>query len=83
MNASRSIPDGAQARAPGCRPGFVWRDARDGDGVCVSPADRDEAKRQNANAANNRQSGGGAYGRTRAGRGLTCGARHFLGTSSA
>jgi hypothetical protein len=34
--------------APGCLPGYVWRDARDGDGVCVTPADRDVAHNQNA-----------------------------------
>jgi len=45
-----------------CKTGYVWRDAKDGDGVCVTPEERDEAKKQNANAANNRQVGGGAYG---------------------
>ena len=46
--------------AADCKPGFVWRDAADGDAVCVTPEER--AKKQNANAANNRQPGGGAYG---------------------
>jgi hypothetical protein len=46
----------------GCKSGYVWRDARDGDGVCVTPAERAEAKAQNANAANNRRPGGGPYG---------------------
>ena len=46
----------------GCKPGYVWRDAKDGDGVCVTPAERAEAKAQNANAANNRKPGGGPYG---------------------
>ena len=50
-----------QAEA-GCKPGYVWRDAQDGDGACVTPAERAEAKAQNANAANNRKIGGGAYG---------------------
>ncbi len=50
------------AAAAGCKSGYVWRDAKDGDGVCVTPADRTEAKKQNANAANNRQVGGGPYG---------------------
>lgn len=50
------------AAAGECKPGYVWRDAQDGDGVCVTPADRAEAKQQNANAANNRAAGGGAYG---------------------
>jgi len=43
----------------GCRSGFVWRDARDGDGVCVTPDERDIAKRQNANGPNNRTTAGG------------------------
>lgn len=46
----------------GCKPGYVWRDAQDGDGACVTPAERAEAKAQNANTANNRVIGGGAYG---------------------
>lgn len=44
--------------APGCVPGYVWRDARDGDGVCVTPAERDRVHAQNANAANNHVPGG-------------------------
>lgn len=42
-----------------CRSGFVWRDARDGDGICVTPDERDTAKKQNANGPNNRTSAGG------------------------
>src|SRR5258708_3499321 len=45
-----------------CKSGYVWRDAKDGDGVCVTPAERAEAKAQNANAENNRKVGGGPYG---------------------
>jgi hypothetical protein len=48
--------------AADCKSGYVYRDAKDGDGVCVTPSDRAEAKAQNANAANNRQPGGGASG---------------------
>jgi hypothetical protein len=48
--------------AANCKPGYVWRDAQDGDGVCVTPAERAEAKAQNGNAANNRRPGGGPYG---------------------
>jgi hypothetical protein len=51
-----------EAAAAECKSGYVWRDAQDGDGVCVTPDDRTEAKAQNANAANNRKTGGGAYG---------------------
>lgn len=42
----------------GCKPGFVWRDARDGDGVCVTPAERDQVHIQNANAATTHLPGG-------------------------
>jgi hypothetical protein len=52
----------AQVAAAGCKSGYVWRDAKDGDGVCVTPEERAEAKQQNGNARNNRQAGGGAYG---------------------
>ena len=45
-----------------CKSGYVWRDAKDGDGVCVTPQDRAEAKAQNANTENNRRVGGGSYG---------------------
>jgi hypothetical protein len=48
--------------AAGCKPGYVWRDAKNGDGVCVTPEERAEAKAQNANAANNRRVGGGPSG---------------------
>jgi hypothetical protein len=52
----------ADVAVAGCKSGFVWRDAKDGDGVCVTPEERAEAKAQNANAANNIKPGGGAYG---------------------
>lgn len=52
----------ATAFAAGCKPGYVWRDAKDGDGACVTPAERSEAKLQNANGPNNVVVGGGAYG---------------------
>jgi hypothetical protein len=50
------------AAMAGCQSGYVWRDAKDGDGACVTPAERAEAKAQNANAENNRRVGGGPYG---------------------
>jgi hypothetical protein len=53
--------DAARAQAR-CKSGYVWREAFSGDYVCVPPEDRDEARAQNANADNNRQPGGGAYG---------------------
>ena len=52
----------AETAAAECKPGYVWRDAQDGDGVCVTPGERAEAKAQNANSANNRRVGGGDYG---------------------
>jgi hypothetical protein len=48
--------------AANCVSGYVWRDAKDGDGVCVTPAERAEAKAQNANGPNNVKPGGGPYG---------------------
>lgn len=42
-----------------CKNGFVWRDARNGDGICVTPDERDTAKKQNANGPNNRTAAGG------------------------
>lgn len=45
-----------------CVPGQVWRDAFDGDGICVPPQRRDEVHRENALAARRVQAGGGAYG---------------------
>ena len=33
-----------------CKSGYVYRDAQDGDGVCVTPDERAEAKAQNAEA---------------------------------
>jgi hypothetical protein len=34
--------------AVSCKPGFVWREAKSGDTVCVPPAARDKAKQENA-----------------------------------
>ncbi|MGH6836584.1 MAG: hypothetical protein ACREC9_13845 [Methylocella sp.] len=45
----------------GCKSGYVWREAQFGDGVCVTPEDRAEARAQNTNAPNNRVVGGGNY----------------------
>lgn len=41
------------ASAKNCVNGYVWRDAINGDAACVTPQERSDAKRQNANAANN------------------------------
>jgi hypothetical protein len=45
-----------------CLQGFVWREARSGDTVCVTPDVRSATASQNANAAQNREPNGGAYG---------------------
>ncbi len=37
-----------------CLQGFVWRNARSGDTVCVTPATRDQVAAQNANAGANK-----------------------------
>lgn len=51
-----------QHRDGNCVQGFVWRDARAGDKVCVTPAVRAQSANENRSAAANRQPGGGAYG---------------------
>src|SRR5947209_7186538 len=45
-----------------CRQGFVWREAVSNDHVCVSGQARDQARADNAHAAERRQPGGGASG---------------------
>jgi hypothetical protein len=47
-----------------CKTGYVWREARPNDDVCVTPPQRSDAKLQNANGPNNVQAGGGAFGPT-------------------
>lgn len=50
-----SVPDEpraeAQTQLPRCRPGFVWREARATDFVCVTPESRSLATRENATAS--------------------------------
>lgn len=45
-----------------CLQGYVWREAVPGDKVCVTPATREQARKDNALAAKRRQPGGGPYG---------------------
>jgi len=45
-----------------CISGYVWRDGRVGDHVCVTPATRTATAADNAAAASRVQPGGGAYG---------------------
>lgn len=45
-----------------CKMGFVWREARSGDRVCVTPQRRTQVRQENRLADQRRQPGGGAYG---------------------
>jgi MmpS family membrane protein len=45
-----------------CIQGYVWRDARPGDNVCVTPQVRDRTAQENANPTQNREPNGGPYG---------------------
>jgi hypothetical protein len=56
--ASNNLPYGPET----CKQGFVWREATDGDKVCVTPATRARVRADNAQAANRREPNGGAYG---------------------
>jgi hypothetical protein len=47
----------------GCRSGYVWREARSSDHVCVTPETRRQTANENASAAARRNPNGGAYGR--------------------
>ncbi|MFD9828490.1 fibronectin type III domain-containing protein [Tsukamurella tyrosinosolvens] len=45
-----------------CKQGFVWREARSSDHVCVTPSTRTATVEENRLASSRRQPGGGAYG---------------------
>jgi hypothetical protein len=45
-----------------CLQGFVWRESRSYDQVCVSPAERAETRQENIDAGGRVEPGGGAYG---------------------
>lgn len=45
-----------------CKPGYVWREAFPGDHVCVGPAIREQAQRDNKQANARRASNGGPFG---------------------
>ncbi|WP_232006117.1 hypothetical protein [Mycobacterium sp. 852013-50091_SCH5140682] len=45
-----------------CIQGYVWREARSGDTVCVTPEVRARTAQENATAADRREPNGGAYG---------------------
>src|SRR3954451_10661479 len=48
--------------AKACVQGYVWREAVEGDHVCVTPTTRQQAWKDNSDADNRRQPGGGEYG---------------------
>lgn len=52
------LPYGANT----CIEGYVWREATPNDYVCVTPEVREQVQRDNAQAHNRKQPGGGAYG---------------------
>jgi hypothetical protein len=45
-----------------CTQGYVWREAFEGDTVCVTPETRSQTLADNAEAAARREPGGGAFG---------------------
>lgn len=49
-------------RADACKSGYVWREARPGDHVCVTPATRDETAAENEAAESRRSPAGGEFG---------------------
>jgi len=61
-NKADSAVQSKEQREGTCLQGFVARDARAGDQVCVTPEVRAQTANENQLAAANRQPGGGAYG---------------------
>jgi hypothetical protein len=58
LNAARRAPSSAALRAMAtCKSGFVWREARSSDLVCVTPASRAKVTEENRNAAQGVQPG--------------------------
>ncbi|MFG2879933.1 hypothetical protein ACGFYU_33810 [Streptomyces sp. NPDC048337] len=55
--SSHRDPHGAYGPTS-CEQGYVWRDSYDGDNLCVTPGERQEAH----DGRVNREPGGGAYG---------------------
>ncbi len=48
-------PNGGASGPDTCKQGFVWREAFDGDTICVTPGERAQTKADNAAAASRRQ----------------------------
>jgi hypothetical protein len=57
-----AAPAPAQAAPDTCISGYVWREARPSDHVCVTPAVRTRTQQENANPTNHRSPNGGTYG---------------------
>jgi hypothetical protein len=60
--AAATFPALAATAPDACKQGYVWRDAFRGDHACVTPATRDQAARDNRQAAARRSPNGGPYG---------------------
>ena len=56
------IPLASPAAAQACKSGFVWREARPDDLVCVTPESRTRVAQENRTAASRVQPGGGSFG---------------------
>ena len=56
------IPLASPAAAQACKSGFVWREARPSDLVCVTPESRERVREENATASQRVQPGGGNSG---------------------
>jgi hypothetical protein len=62
--STTGTPAVAAAHPDTCKNGYVWRDARPGDHVCVTPYRRDVTAYENSQAANRIAAYGGNYGST-------------------
>ena len=51
-----------RAQGPTCKSGFIWREARATDFVCVTPESRARVAQENRTASSRIQPGGGASG---------------------
>jgi hypothetical protein len=60
--ASGGVAKAGQYGPDECQQGYVWRDSRPGDHVCVTPRERAVARFENNVAETRVQAGGGAYG---------------------
>jgi hypothetical protein len=59
---AQADPDDLPYGPDTCVQGYVWREARSGDTVCVTPDVRSRTAQENATAADRREPNGGPYG---------------------